>query len=139
MNDVQLLANQERVMRQKAKPKEKQTEVTCHHFTKPSKEQPYVNYHFLDALFKVVSPKDYRSLPVQASQSVMKVVFQNWKYFHVSLKDYKQNSSKYKAKPKIPTYSRATEKEMTFTNQDCVIKNKKFLKFPKTKEELNIV
>ncbi len=125
-------------MRQKAKPKEKQTEVTCHLFTKPSKEQPYVNYHFWDALFKVVSQKDYRSLPVQASQSVMKVVFQNWKSFHVSLKDYKQNPSKYKAKPKIPTYSRATEKEMTFTNQDCVIKNKKFLKFPKTKEELNI-
>ena len=30
------------------------------------------------------------------------------------------------------------EKEITFTNQDCVIKNKKFLKFPKTKEQLNI-
>ncbi|MGX2958268.1 RNA-guided endonuclease InsQ/TnpB family protein [Peribacillus sp. JNUCC 23] len=138
MNDVQLLAYQKSVMRQKDKPKEKQTEVTCNLFSKPSKEHPYVNYHFLDALFKVVSQKDYRSLPAQSSQSVMKGVFQNWKSFYASLKDYKQNPSKYNVKPKIPKYSRATEKETAFTNQDCVIKNKTFLKFPKTKKQLNI-
>ena len=29
-------------------------------------------------------------------------------------------------------------KEVEFTNQDCVIKENKYLKFPKTKEKLNI-
>ena len=30
------------------------------------------------------------------------------------------------------------EKEIYFSNQDCVIKDNRFLKFPKTKERLNI-
>ena len=55
----------------------------------------------------------------------MKMVFQNWKSFFASLKDYKQNPSKYKGKPRIPKYSHAKEKEIIFTNQDCVIKTEK--------------
>ena len=138
MNDVQILAYQKKIEKQTLKPKEKQKEVKCHLFEKPSKESPYVNYSFLDALFKLISQNDYRSLPTQSSQWVMKAVFQNWKSFFASLKDYKQNPSKYKAKPKIPKYSRVKEKEIIFTNQDCVVKEDKFLKFPKTKEQLNI-
>ena len=30
------------------------------------------------------------------------------------------------------------KRKFFFTNQDCVIKKNKFLKFPKTKEQLNI-
>jgi putative transposase len=41
-------------------------------------------------------------------------------------------------KPRIPAYSRAKEKEILFTNQDCTIKEGKFLKFPKTNQRLNI-
>jgi putative transposase len=48
------------------------------------------------------------------------------------------NPSKFKARPRIPGYSRSKEKEISFSNQDCVIKENKFLKFPKTKERLNI-
>ena len=86
----------------------------------------------------MTSQNDYRSLPAQSSQAVMKIVFQNWKSFFASLKDYKVNPTKYKGRPRIPKYSRSKEKEVIFTNQDCVIKNNKFLKFPKTKERLNI-
>ena len=68
----------------------------------------------------------------------MKIVFDNWKSFFASLKDYKVNPSKYKGRPRIPKYSRSMEKEVVFSNQDCVIKNNKFLKFPKTKDQLNI-
>lgn len=138
MNEVQLIAFQKKVEKQKGKPKDKQTEVTCNLFDKPSKESPYIDYYFLDSLFKVMGQNDYRSLPTQSSQCIMKTVFQNWKSFFASLKDFKQTPSKYKAKPKIPKYSRAKEKEIIFTNQDCVIKNDKFLKFPKTKKQLNI-
>ena len=66
----------------------------------------------------------------------MKTVFQNWKSFFASLKEYKKNPSKYKARPRIPGYSRASEKEVLFTNQDCVIKKNKFLKFPKDKRTI---
>ncbi|WP_082797541.1 RNA-guided endonuclease InsQ/TnpB family protein [Neobacillus drentensis] len=138
MNDSQLLAYHKRVEKQKSKPKDKQKEIKCHLFEVPFKESPYVDYNFLDSLFKKIAQNDYRSLPTQSSQGIMQTVFQNWKSFYASLKDYKQNPTKYKAKPKIPKYSRAKEKEVLFTNQDCVIKNNKFLKFPKTKQQLNI-
>ena len=138
MNEVQWIAYQKSMEKQQAKPKEKRKEITCNLFEKPSRENPYVDYHFLDSLFKVMAQKDYRSLPTQSSQGVMKMVFQNWKSFYASLKDYKQNPLKYKGKPRIPKYIRSMEKEVVFTNQDCVIKNNKFLKFPKTKEQLNI-
>ncbi|WP_257349674.1 hypothetical protein [Pseudalkalibacillus decolorationis] len=68
----------------------------------------------------------------------MKTVFQNWKSFYASLKDYKLHPEKYKARPRIPNYCRSLEKEVLFTNQDCVIKASKYLKFPKTKDRLNI-
>ncbi len=51
----------------------------------------------------------------------MKNVFQNWKSFFASLKDYKRNPHKYTRKPSIPKYIRSSEKEILYTNQDCVI------------------
>ena len=138
MNEVQLIAYQKRLVKEKAKSVEKRKEVKCNLFSAPSKESPYVNYDFLDALFKLIIQKDYRALPTQCSQSVMKTVFQNWKSFFASLKDYRENPHKYKAAPRIPKYSRSSQKEILFTNQDCVVKNDKYLKFPKTKLQLNI-
>jgi putative transposase len=138
MNDSQKVAYQQKVAKEEAKPQENQKKIKCNLFEAPTKENPYVDYNFLDSLFKVITQKDYRSLPAQSSQGIMKTVFQNWKSFFASLKEYKTNPSKYKARPRIPGYSRASEKEVLFTNQDCVIKENKFLKFPKTKEQLNI-
>ena len=138
MNKVQLAAYRKKVEKEKVKPNEKRKEIKCNLFEKPSKQSPYVDYNFLDCLFKIIAQNDYRSLPVQSSQGIMRVVFQNWKSFYASLKDFKANPSKYKAKPRIPKYIRSTKKEVIFSNQDCVIKDNKFLKFPKTKERLNI-
>lgn len=138
MNDIQIVAYQKKLKIQQKKPIEKQKEVKLNEFVMPTKDKPYVDYNFLDALFKRIGQPDYRSLPTQSSQGVMKVVFQNWKSFYASLADYKLNPTKYKGRPKIPKYCRSEEKEILFTNQDCVIKNNKYLKFPKTKERLNI-
>lgn len=138
MNDVQLIAYQKRVAKEKTKPVDKRKEVKCNLFSAPSKERPYVNYDFLDGLFKLTAQQDYRALPTQCSQSVMKTVFQNWKSFYASLNDYRKHPQKYKAVPRIPKYSRSSQKEITFTNQDCVVKKDKYLKFPKTKCQLNI-
>ena len=138
INDHQLSIYQKKVDKEKAKPVEERKEIKCHLFEEPSKENPYVHYNFLDALFKSMIQQDYRSLPTQSSQGVMKTVFQNWKSFYASLREYKMNPSKCKGRPKIPGYSRSFEKEVSFSNQDCVMKENKFLKFPKTKERLNI-
>ena len=138
MNDAQLLVYQKKMEKEMMKPVDERKDVKCNLFKIPTKDTPYVNYNFLDALFKVIVQNDYRSLPVQSSQGVMRTVFQNWKSFFESLREYKINPAKFKGRPRIPGYSRSREKEVLFTNQDCVIKNNKFLKFPKTKEQLNI-
>jgi putative transposase len=138
MNERQLQAYHSKVCREQQQPIEQRPEVKLTLFELPSKENPYIGYNFLDSLFKVMGQADYRSLPTQSSQGVMKNVFQNWKSFFASLKDYRQHPHKYKAKPRIPNYCRAQEKEIQFTNQDCKIKEGKFLKFPKIKHRLNI-
>jgi putative transposase len=138
MNDNQLMAYQKKLAKERSKSIEKRKLIKCHLFDKPSKETPYVDYNFLDSLFKITAQNDYRSLPIQSSQGIMKTVFQNWKSFYASLREYKKNPSKFKSRPKIPDYSRSKEKEVSFSNQDCEIKEQKFLKFPKTKNRLNI-
>lgn len=138
INDNQLAAYLKKVEKEKSKPVENRKEIKCNLFKEPSKEKPYVDYNFLDALFKSMIQRDYRSLPTQSSQGIIKSVFQNWKSFYASLREFKVNPGKFKARPKIPGYGRSFEKEVTFSNQDCVIKERKYLKFPKTKERLNI-
>jgi len=138
INAKQIAAYEKRLANELKKPKEKQKTINCNFFEIPDKDNPYVSYNFLDALFKQIEQPDYKSLPVQSSQGVMINVFDNWKSFFASLKDYKKNPSKYLGRPKIPNYIKNTMRIATFSNQDCVIKDNKFLKFPKTKERLNI-
>lgn len=138
MNLCQQASYAKKLETEKMKPLEDRKEITCHIFEAPSREKPYVSYHFLDALFKAMKQKDYRALPTQTSQGIMKTVFQNWKSFYASLREYKIAPGKFKARPNIPKYCRRMEKEVLFTNQDCIIKQSKFLKFPKTKIQLNI-
>ncbi|PEA52399.1 transposase, partial [Bacillus pseudomycoides] len=61
MNDTQLHAYQKKLEKEKTKPKEKQKEVKCNLFSEPTTEKPYVDYNFLDALFKAMIQKDYRA------------------------------------------------------------------------------
>ncbi|WP_028775567.1 RNA-guided endonuclease InsQ/TnpB family protein [Shimazuella kribbensis] len=138
MNEVQLAAYRKRVEREKKKPMEQRKEGKCNLFELPSEVHPYISYPFLDSLFKVMAQNDYRSLPTQTSQWVMKTVFQNWKSYFCSLQTYKKDPSVFRGRPKIPKYSRSNQKEVLFTNQDCAVKANKFLKFPKTKKQLNI-
>ncbi|MFD1385604.1 RNA-guided endonuclease InsQ/TnpB family protein [Oceanobacillus oncorhynchi subsp. oncorhynchi] len=138
MNDNQMIAYQRMVAKEKGKAEPRQKEIKCHLFEMPSNNNPYIYYRFLDALFKTMKQNDYQSLPIQSSQGIMKKVFQNWKSFYSSLREYKKNPTKFRACPKIPGYCRSKEKEISFSNQDCVVKENKFLKFPKTKECLNI-
>ncbi|OXS52842.1 transposase [Cohnella sp. CIP 111063] len=138
MNERQLAAYQAKIDKAQLKPLLERREIRCNLFELPSKVRPLVGYNFLDCLFKVMKQKDYLALSIQSSQAVMRLVCQNWKAFFASIKDYGQHPQKYTGKPRIPGYCRAREKEMLFSNQDCVIQEGKYLKLPKTRVRLNI-
>lgn len=99
----------------------------------------YLTYELLEGVFKVTDNPDYRLLPAHTNQWVMKQVFSNWKSYYKSLEDYIKDPDKYKGKPRIPGYANKNgRKPLMFTNQTCVIKEGKYLCFPKTKDKLNI-
>lgn len=65
---------------------------------------------------------DYRNLPAQTSQQVLRLLYKNIKSYFSSIKDYEKNPDKYTGKPRIPKYK---EKLYTvvFTNQQVKLKD----------------
>lgn len=103
------------------------------------KDNRYINYNLLDAIFKIIKQVDYTALPAHSNQLIMKQVFQDWDSYYKALKDYKVHPNKYSGKPKIPKYAKKDGRKIAFfSNQTCKIKDNKYLKFPKTKIKLNI-
>jgi putative transposase len=139
MNDKQTIAYFKKLRKEKTRPNEIRKEIILNLFEAPSKEKSFLGYNFLDCLFKTIKQKDYYSLPGQINQQTIKNVVQNWKSFFSSLKDYKENPHKYKERPSIPGYlPKGSRKEVVLSNQICKIVGEKFLRFPKTKTQLNI-
>ena len=100
MNQVKVEYVEKRKQKELKKPKDERKEVKeAVLFEKPTEKKKFIGYGFLDALFKVSKQADYIALPGQVNQQVMKVVFQNWKSFFNSLKDYKVNPQKYTGSP----------------------------------------
>ena len=74
---------------------------------------------------------DYKSLPSQTSQQIIKLLYKNWKSFFSAIKDYKKNPNKYKGRPKLPKYKDKDGRNVViFTGQQCRVKDG-FIKFPK--------
>lgn len=119
-------------------------EPTPNLFEMPSKEQSFLSYNFLEAYFKHVKNVDYKALPSQANQAVMKKLYTNWDSFFKQLADYQINPHKYKGKPRIPNYKPSGGMhELGFTNQICKLKfdeetNTTYIRFPKTKLNLSL-
>ena len=76
---------------------------------------------------------DYRALPAQTSQNIVKIVYMNWKSFFKSLKSFAKDKSKFKGNPKLPHYKDKTEGRniVIFTNQSCFLKDN-FIYFQKS-------
>ena len=76
---------------------------------------------------------DYRQLPPQTSQQIIKVIYMAWKSFLKAVQDYKKNPKKYKSKPKLPKYkSKKNGRNIViFTNQQIRLKNG-YIHFPKS-------
>lgn len=74
---------------------------------------------------------DYKALPAQTSQQVIKLLYNNWKSFFKAVKDYKKNPKKYKGRPKLPSYKdKDGQNIVLFTGQQCHVKEG-IIKFPK--------
>lgn len=89
----------------------------------------WLRYKDLDKQLK--DNKNYKYLPTQTSQQILKLLEKNWKSFFKSIKDWKKNPDKYNGKPNLPKYKNKNgEYLLIFTNQQCKIKDG-ILKFPK--------
>lgn len=99
----------------------------------------FLNYNTLDYIFKTNKNIDYTSLPSHSNQWIMKsLVDGSYKSFFAGIKDYKSNPIKYLGKPKMPKYLKKEKTILFFSNVTCKIKDNKYLRFPKTKNRLNI-
>ena len=104
------------------------------------KELPKVTIPKEYDLSKIVSKQDCADgLMAQTVQQTIKMLYQNWKSFFASIKDYAKNPEKYTGRPKLPNY-KDKEKErfvIVFTNQNCKLKDG-YVKFPKVLNQWNL-
>jgi putative transposase len=74
---------------------------------------------------------NYRVLPAQTAQQVIKFLVKSWKSYFRALKSFNKNPKKFNSIPRAPTYKRkAGFHILYFTSQQVNIKNG-FIKFPK--------
>lgn len=76
---------------------------------------------------------DYRALPAQTAQQVIKLLYRNWKSYFQSLKSYQKDKTKFNGCPRIPKYKPRGDKGhyvALFTNQQIKLKNGEIV-FPK--------
>jgi putative transposase len=74
---------------------------------------------------------DYRSLPAQTSQQIIRLLFKNWKAFFAALAAFKEDPGKFTGRPRLPRYKKGKKQNIViFTNQQCFIKNG-YITFPK--------
>ncbi len=83
----------------------------------------------LTTLFAEFNEENYRGLPAQTSQQVIKTLFKNIKSWQKARKEYSKNPSKFLGKPKLPKYKKETS-ICFFTNQQIKLKDG-FIHFPK--------
>jgi putative transposase len=89
------------------------------------------NEYDLTTFFAYINQPDYRALPTQTSQQVVKLLFKNWTSYFAAIREWKKNPLKFKGMPKIPNYKKKNGHFVAiFTNQQVKIKDG-FIHFPK--------
>lgn len=91
----------------------------------------YFTEYDLSKILAEFNEKNYRALPPQTSQQIIKVLFKSWKSYWTTLRDYKKNPQKYSGKPKIPNYKKKAF-VVIFTNQAARLQKNGYIKFPKS-------
>ena len=107
----------------------------------------FVNYHKRQAFFgkqekfseyemsglcNEFDQYDFRNLPAQSAQQVIKQVFKSWKSYFAAKKEYKKNPKSFTGEPNPPKYKDKKGFGVTyFTNQQIKLKDG-FIHFPKS-------
>lgn len=89
----------------------------------------YFSEYELTKLFAEYDEENYRALPAQTSQQIIKSLFKNIRSWYQGRKDYAKNPGKYSGKPKMPKYKKETS-TCFFTSQQIRLKNG-VIHFPK--------
>ena len=102
----------------------------ANYIIKNSEEGKWIRYDELNRVLKSESD-NYKSLPIQTSQQILKLIDKSWTSFFRAIKQWKIYPEKFHSKPNPPHYKKKNgEHNLIFTNQQCKIKEGR-LKFPK--------
>lgn len=91
----------------------------------------YVNYYELNRAFKLNNQQDYRSLPINVSQEILKQVDVIFKSFF-KLLELKQ-SNKYNKPVKLPHYKKKNSKNLIVLNCSILSKTNTSFRIPKNR------
>ena len=87
----------------------------------------YLNYNEMDR--RMQSHEAYKALPAKVSQQVLKQLDHDWDAFFKARAAYKEDPSKFKARPRIPGYKQKTEgRNMLVYTIQALSRGKKGLK-----------
>jgi IS605 OrfB family transposase len=76
--------------------------------------------------------ENYKSLPAQTAQQILRLLDKSWKSFFKAIREYKDRPEKFKVRPNLPKYKKKDgEHILVLTNQQCKIREDGSLKFPK--------
>ena len=110
--------------------------------TRETKYEPstkWMTYGSLDYVLKQTKDAAYYGIFSQANQQILKLLLRDYKSFFNALKTYKNNSSLFNGRPRMPKYKKENALSTAIlTNQICKIQNAHFLKMPGTKTKLNL-
>ena len=88
-----------------------------------------IGYNDLNRLMQ--DSENYRSLPAQTAQQILRMLDRSWKSFFKAIREWKKHLGKFPGKPKPPHYKEKDgEHILVFTNQQCRIRDG-VLRFPK--------
>ena len=83
----------------------------------------YCGEYEMSGLLSEFDQDDFRNLPAQTGQQVIKQVYADWTSYYAGNKDYFIHPEKYKGKPNIPRYKdKKGYFECVFTNQQVKLK-----------------
>lgn len=102
-------------------------------------DSKWLTYNALDRVLKVSGDRAYYALPAQANQQVLKQLLRDFRSFFEAVKAFGNNPEAFTGRPRLPKYVKENRlKTSILTNQNCVIKENRFLKLPGTKTRLNL-
>jgi len=82
----------------------------------------WIRYYELNRQLK--DSENYKALPAQTAQQVLRIVDRNWKAFFRAVKEWKKHPEKFKERPGIPRYKKKDgEFVLVFTNQQAKLRD----------------